>query len=65
MTPDQKEEIHILKLQGIGYKTIAKQLCITVDMVKGYCKRNQLDGSVEVGLCLQCKKYQTKEKWQD
>ena len=60
MTPAQKEEIYKLRLQGLGYKAIAKELLLTVDTVKGYCKRHDLSGQVEVakvsGLCLQCKK---------
>jgi len=56
MTPDQKEQIHNLRQQGVGYKAIAKELLLTADTVKGYCKRHQLDGSVEVGFCLQCNK---------
>jgi len=35
MTPHQKEEIHKLRLQGLGYKTIAKELLLTADKVKG------------------------------
>ena len=68
MAPAQKEEIHKLRLQGLGYKAIAKELLLTVDTVKGYCKRHHLNGTVEVGqlnakaikessgLCLHCKK---------
>lgn len=65
MTPDQKEEIYKLRLQGLGYKAIASELLLTVDAVKGYCKRNHLNSPVEVGqldtkeissLCLYCKK---------
>ena len=56
MTPDQKEEIHKLRQQGLGYKAIATELLLTVDTVKGYCKRHDLNGQVEVatpsGLCL-------------
>ena len=35
MTPHQKEEINKLRLQGLGYKTIAKELLLTADKVKG------------------------------
>jgi len=60
MSPNQKEDIHKLRLQGLGYKAIAGELLLTVDTVKGYCKRHHLNGQVEVatssGLCLQCKK---------
>ena len=65
MTPEQKEDIYKLRLQGMGYKAIAGELLLTVDVIKGYCKRHQLNGSVEEvqlrikvtsGLCLHCKK---------
>jgi len=68
MTPVQKEEIYKLRLQGLGYKVIAKELLISVDMVKSQCKRHQLTGQAKLvqintqvfqtnnGLCLQCNK---------
>jgi len=60
MTPDQKEEIHKLRLQGLGYKAIASELHLMVDTVKGYCKRHDLNGQVEVLgtalMCMQCQK---------
>lgn len=59
MTPDQKEEIHKLRLRGLGYKAIAKELLLTVDMVKGYCKRHLSDPVELLGnevTCLQCEK---------
>jgi endogenous inhibitor of DNA gyrase (YacG/DUF329 family) len=66
MTSAEKEEIDTLRMQGLGYKTIAKELLLTVDMVKGYCKRHHLNGlaaALQVNakvikegcsLCLQC-----------
>ena len=60
MSPEQKEDIYKLRLQGMAYKAIAKELLLTVDTVKGHCKRHDLSDQVEVatviGLCLQCKK---------
>lgn len=67
MTPAQKEEIYKLRLQGLGYKAIARELLISEDAIKIYCKRHHLNGPAEVvqlnaeviqknsGLCLRCK----------
>jgi uncharacterized protein YjcR len=58
MTPDQKEEIHKLRLQGIGYKSIAKELLLAVETVKEYSATPKWPSrSAGTGLmCLQCKK---------
>jgi len=54
MEATEKEEIYKLRLQGLGYKTIARELLLTVDTVKGYCKRHHLNGPMEESaLCLQ------------
>lgn len=67
MTPAQKEEIYKLRLRGLGYKAIAREMLLSVDAIKGYCKRHHLNGPTEVvelnaevikeksGLCLNCK----------
>ena len=67
MTPAQKEKIYKLRLQGVGYKAIAKELSLSADAVKAYCKRQHLNGPSEVvqlnaeviqennALCLNCK----------
>ena len=67
MTPAQKEDVYKLRLQGLGYKAIARELLISADAVKSYCKRHHLNGPSEVvqlnasviqensGLCLHCK----------
>ena len=67
MTPAQKETIYKLRLQGLGYKAIARELLLSVDAVKGYCKRHHLNGPPEAvhlnvqvieehhGLCPYCK----------
>lgn len=34
MSPEQKEEIYKLRLQGMGYKAIAGKLLLTVDVIK-------------------------------
>ena len=48
MTPAQKEEIYKHRINGLGYKAIAQELLISVDSIKGYCKRHHLNGSPEV-----------------
>lgn len=71
MTPAEKEEIDKLRLQGLGYKSIAKALILTVDMVKGYCKRHYLNSLVTtlpanakaISICMQCEnKIRQKER---
>ena len=68
MTPAQKETVYKLRLQGLGYKAIARELLLSVDAVKSYCKRHHLTGPPEAvrknvqvieeqhGLCPHCKK---------
>ena len=67
VTPAQKENVYKLRLQGLGYKAIARELLLSADAVKSYCKRHHLNGPSEVveqnvqvieernGLCPQCK----------
>ena len=67
MTALQKEKIYKLRLQGLGYKAVARELLLSVDAVKRYCKRHHLNGPAEIvklnaevilrnsGLCLCCK----------
>ena len=44
VTDDEKKKIRELRLKGIGYKGIATSLGLTRDSVRGFCKRNGLDG---------------------
>lgn len=44
MTNDEKEKIKRLRLEGMGYKGIANLLGLTRDSVRGFCKRNGLEG---------------------
>jgi predicted nucleic acid-binding Zn ribbon protein/DNA-binding CsgD family transcriptional regulator len=48
MTEEEKEQIYDLRLKGVGYKAIAAVLGISRDSVRGFCKRNGLDGDAEV-----------------
>lgn len=59
MNVEEKSKIGKLRNMGFGYTKIAKQLNLSVDTVKSYCKRNNL-GGVNVGnsvqLCDLCAK---------
>lgn len=44
MTAEEKEKIRELRLKGMGYKGIAGLLGLSRDSVRGFCKRNGLDG---------------------
>ncbi len=48
MTEVEKQQIHDLRLKGVGYKAIAAVLGKSRDSVRGYCKRNGLDGDSRV-----------------
>lgn len=44
---DAKDELRVAKLrgEGFGYKSIAKEVGVTVDQVKYYCRKNDLTGN--------------------
>ena len=44
MTDEQRKLIRSYRLQGWGYKRIAKGLHLTVDRVQRYCRKNGLAG---------------------
>lgn len=48
MTENDKEKIRALRLQSTGYKGIATILGLSINSVKGYCKRNELNGDFNV-----------------
>ena len=59
MTVIDKDNIRRLRVCGLGYKTIAAQLGLPVDSVKGFCRRNGLtakSGEPAGNVCLQCGK---------
>jgi hypothetical protein len=68
MTEEQRKGILGLRSRGLGYKAIARELALSSDTVKGYCKRHHLNGPDEVVklnigvmednkiICPQCKK---------
>lgn len=42
MTKEEKIQIEDYRRKGIGYKQIAKELGISPNSVKSYCRRNKL-----------------------
>jgi len=57
MTAIEKEKIRYWRGEGLGYKAIASRLELSENAVKGFCKRNGLDGiAAENGdnVCRQC-----------
>ena len=48
MNTTQKEQIRLLRLQGIGYSKIAQSLGLSDNTVKSFCKRNNLGGVAAV-----------------
>lgn len=58
MTELQKETIAMLRQNGSAYKEIAEQLDLSVNTVKSYCQRHDLQALVntrkKIRLCLQC-----------
>ena len=42
MTNKQKEKISVLRQAGTSYKEIAEQLDLSVNTVKSYCQRHEL-----------------------
>jgi len=57
MTAIEKEKIRYLRGEGLGYKAIASRLVLSENAVKGFCKRNGLDGIAAENaddICRQC-----------
>jgi len=53
----EKEKIRYLRSEGLGYKAIASRLDLSVDAVKGFCRREGLDGKIVESTgdaCRQC-----------
>lgn len=48
MTDEQKEKIRSMRIQGIGYRLIAKELCLKENQVQLFCKTNGLAGSADL-----------------
>ena len=59
MTKEQKNKIRKLREKGFGYKLIAKELGISANSVKSFCRRNELfepNGQTTSAHCEQCGK---------
>ena len=59
MTAIEKERIRYLRGEGLGYKVIAFRLDLSVDAVKGFCRRSGLEGKAAPTVddtCRQCGK---------
>ena len=48
MTDEQKEKIRSMRIQGIGYRLIAKELCLKENQVQLFCKAHGLAGSADL-----------------
>lgn len=46
MTDYQKTQIMKLRAEGLGYGRIAQQLGISLNTVKSYCRRNNVNGDI-------------------
>ena len=42
MTEKEKQEVTTLRYLGLGYRAVAKALCISVNTIKTYCRANNL-----------------------
>ena len=49
MTEEQKQEIEVLRCQGIGYCTVAKRVGLSANTVKTFCRRNNLSSAALLG----------------
>jgi len=57
VTDIEKQQIQELRIKGVGYKAIAAVLGMSRDTVRGYCKRNGLEGdSIVISLNVEEKK---------
>lgn len=57
MNETQKKMLSGLRQQGLGYIKIAKTIGVSVNTVKSYCKRHELQA--KNGYCLCCGKLLT------
>ncbi len=48
MTEMQKEQIRAMRMQGIGYRAIAKAMGLKINQVQLFCKANGLAGTGEL-----------------
>ena len=50
MTETQKEQIRAMRMQGIGYRLIAKELGLKINQVQLFCKAHGLSGPAEIAV---------------
>lgn len=68
MTDEQKKKITALRQEGLGYTAIARQMDISKDTVKSFCRRNGLAGEMasaaetKVPKCRECGKHLQQEE---
>ena len=48
MTDAQKEQVRAMRMQGIGYRLIAKSLGLKINQVQLFCKAHGLAGKGEL-----------------
>ena len=48
MTDAQKEQVRAMRMQGIGYRLIAKSLSLKINQVQLFCKAHGLAGNGEI-----------------
>ena len=51
----EKEKIRYWRGEGLGYKAVAAKAGLTENAVKGFCKRNGLDGEAIKSPCEFCR----------
>lgn len=54
MTDEQKKQIIALRRDGAGYGKIAKELNLSINTVKSFCRRNSLVSQTDGQVCEQC-----------
>ncbi len=56
MTNEQKEQIRKLRLQGDGYMKISQKLGVSINTIRSFCRRMELDGCLSgtQHRCKQC-----------
>src|SRR5690554_1536739 len=60
MTGDEKQQVRLMRQQGVGYARIAASLGISPNTVKSFCRRNKLQSRAvmedDTGVCQKCGK---------
>ena len=49
MTPQEKQQITVMRNSGKSYNTTVRELNITVNSIKPFCRRNHLGGVRMIG----------------